>query len=188
MVGISLVVFSTTLVRAFALVPAWTEDTSAGSYAPATSTASIPIRLSIPSLEIDARVQRVGRTGKGNIGIPTNYRDVAWYKDGPAPGTSGTAILTGHVDNGLALPGVFKRLGEIRAGDDVYVLTRDRRQLRFVVYDVRSYPYQHVPMKDIVAPREDAQLVLISCEGAWLRHERTYDRRIVVYAKLADTQ
>lgn len=189
MIGVALVVFGATLARAVWQVPDWGDFSviaGAAHEGIASSTpGSIPLRLAIESLGIDARVQQVGITGKGNIGIPSNFTDVAWYKLGVAPGVPGTAIMTGHVDNGLALPGVFKRLGELRAGDEITVTTRDRRTLRFVVYDVESYPYRQVPMDSIIAPKEDAELALISCEGQWLKQQRTYDRRIVVYARLA---
>jgi sortase A len=194
MVAVSLAVFSVTLVRAVGIVPAWDNGlgTVAGSVATSThattTAAMVPLRLMIPALDISARVQQVGVTAKGNVGIPTNYSDVAWYQGGPAPGAGGMAIIDGHADNGLGMPGVFSRIGELGQGDEIFVRSRDGATRRFVVYDVASYPYQSVPMKEILAARDPAELALISCEGEWLRQLRTYDRRIVVYARLAEGQ
>jgi sortase (surface protein transpeptidase) len=189
MIGVALTVFGTTLVRAVYLSPAWISSSPAMSHGAAATTSwpgMIPLRLIIPALEVEARVQRVGITGRGNIGIPTNYTDVAWYQGGPVPGVPGMAIFDGHADNGLGMDGVFKRLGSLQAGQEVLVRNRDGSTLRFVIYDVQSYPYQSVPMHDILAPRDTAELALISCEGTWLKQLRTYDRRVVVYARLID--
>src|SRR4051812_42948486 len=84
------------------------------------ATTSIPVQFSIPALTINAHVQQVGITAAGNMGVPSNFSDVGWYKNGVVPGHAGSAVIDGHVDNGLGLPGVFKHLGEIQKGDSIY--------------------------------------------------------------------
>lgn len=148
------------------------------------ATSSLPSRLAIPSIGIDAKVQRVGVNATGDMGVPSNFSDVAWYKDGVAPGQLGSAVIDGHVDNGLGLNGVFKRLGVLKAGDDIFIRTAGGTDLHFVVFDVETYPYREVPMEKIFAPEKAARLALITCGGEWLPGARTYDRRVVVYATL----
>ncbi|HVY72999.1 MAG TPA: class F sortase [Candidatus Paceibacterota bacterium] len=152
----------------------------------ALATTSAPVRLSIPALSIDAHVQYVGTTRAGDIGVPSNFIDVAWYKNGPLPGTRGSAIMDGHVDNGLALPGVFKHLSQIKVGDSVYVETGDAQTLHFVVYDVESYPYKEVPLEKVFAASDAAHLNLITCQGSWVPGDKTYNQRLVVYTTLAN--
>jgi LPXTG-site transpeptidase (sortase) family protein len=149
------------------------------------ATSSLPARLLIPALGINARVQYVGINGLGDMGTPNNFTDVAWYKNGVVPGQAGSAVMDGHVDNGLALAGVFKHLADIKVGDSVYVATEDGSQLHFVVYDIEIYPYKDVPMQTIFAQTDAAHLNVITCEGAWVPVGKTYDHRIVVYTKLA---
>ncbi len=157
-------------------------DTGAIGTASTSSTgAGLPTRLKIPSLDIDARVQQVGINKKGEMGIPDNFRDVAWYAYGPAPGEKGSAVIDGHVDNALALSGVFKRLHEVRAGDEVIVVTESGAQLRFIVVDVQTYPYADVPLDLIFTRADAARLNLITCAGTWVSGLRTYDKRTVVY-------
>jgi LPXTG-site transpeptidase (sortase) family protein len=148
------------------------------------ATSSLPSRMYIPSLNIDANVQHVGIAASGNMGVPSNFTDVGWYRYGTVPGQRGSAVIDGHVDNGLSLPGVFKRLSEIKVGDDVYIEDSEGQKLHFVVYDVEVYPYKSVPMKTVFAASGTANLNLITCEGSWLQSGRTYDHRIVVYTKL----
>lgn len=144
-----------------------------------------PERLIIPKLEIDADVQYVGVTAAGAMGVPNNFSDVAWYKYGTAPGFEGSAVIDGHLDNGLGLAAVFKRLGELKAGDDVYVRQKGGTTLHFVVRSVEQYDRTDVPVEDIFNRTGGAYLNLITCEGRWIRTDKTYDQRLVVYTELA---
>ena len=98
----------------------------------------MPERLIIPKLSIHALVHPVGIRADGTMGVPSNFTDVAWYKYGPAPGEKGSAVIDGHVDNALALPGVFKHLSELAPGDDVYVETASSTEVHFIVTDVET--------------------------------------------------
>ena len=142
-----------------------------------------PLRFSIPSLGINAKVQYVGITAKGTIGSPSNFTDVGWYENSATPGLSGSALIDGHVDNGLGLPGVFKHLSNINVGDHVYITTEEGTNLDFLVSSVNSYNYQQVPLTDIMRST-DSRLVLITCEGNWVGDQRTYDKRLVIVATL----
>lgn len=146
-----------------------------------------PTRLRIPALDIDAHMQELGINAKGNMATPNNFTDVGWYKFGTPPGLVGSAVVAGHVDNGLGLAGVFKNLSEIRIGDNIYIEKKDGEELRFVVTEMQVYPYTHVPRDILFSRRDVARLNLITCEGAWVAGERTYDQRLVVYAELVSS-
>ncbi len=154
---------------------------------PSVDSGDYPIRLSIPTLDIDAHVQRVGINGKGTMAIPSNFKDVAWYKYGPVPGVMGSAVIDGHVDNGLGLDGVFKHLNEIQIGDDLYVDTESGKRLHFVVRNVKSYPYKDVPIDQLFMKADAKRLNLVTCEGAWVKGDKTYDHRLVVYTELEES-
>ena len=152
---------------------------------PKPSSSTLPSRLIIPSLNIDANVQQVGINVKGNMGTPNNFTDVAWYKPGTIPGEKGSAVMDGHVDNGLALAGVFKKLNTIKVGDDVYVTRADGVKLHFRVVDTQLVPYTDKSANEKVFTQNDAaRLNLITCTGEWVPGDKTYDHRLVVYTKL----
>ena len=151
------------------------------------SAASLPYRLIIPSLNINAGVQKVGVKADGSMGTPSNFTDVAWYKYGTIPGQVGSAVIDGHVDNGLSLAGVFKHLVDIKVGDDVYVEQANGNKLHFKVTDIETYPYIGAPTEKIFTQTDAARLNLITCEGAWVQSGKTYDHRLVVYTKLVST-
>lgn len=181
--------FITTVTRAF-FYSSDSEEVAAPKLeqsAPARTApvASRPERLIIPSLQIDALVQQVGIKANGAMATPSNFTDVGWYKYGTIPGQEGSAVIAGHLDNGLALPGVFKHLSELQVGDDLYVQTVDGSKLRFVVKDIKKYPYTAVPTEKVFNAQGAAQLNLITCEGSWLPSARTYDHRLIVYTTLA---
>lgn len=143
-----------------------------------------PVRLIVPSLMIDAAVQHVGVTAEGNMAVPSNFSDVGWYKYGVVPGGAGSSVLAGHVDNGLRLAGVFKRLNELQEGDEVVVERADGERVIFVVIGQRTYPYNEVPTEIIFNPSGSPRLNLITCEGAWVQALKTYDERLVIFTKL----
>jgi len=116
------------------------------------------------------------------MAVPMSYDNVGWYRLGTAPGHTGSAVIAGHVTNGLRMPGVFNRLAELQIGDEVIVETNAGEQIRFVVSDVQTYPYDKVPRDRLFNRADDQRLNLVTCEGGWLASKRTYDQRVVVYA------
>lgn len=148
------------------------------------SEAAQPDRLTIPEIGVDADIQYVGITAGGNMGVPSNFTDVGWYKYGTVPGQLGSAVIDGHVDNAIGLDGVFKNLEKLRVGDEVFVETKGGRKLRFVVTEVTTYGYKEVPNDRLFSRTDARRLNLITCGGSWIKTEKTYDERVVVYTVL----
>jgi sortase A len=143
----------------------------------------LPDRLIIPSLAIDTKVTEVGVTKSGNMASPKGFKDVGWYKYGPVPGARGSAVIAGHVDNALALNGVFKRLDELKADDDLYVRDASGKEIHFKVMAVETYPYDKAPAERIFNATDGYKLNLITCAGTWNQALKTYDKRLVVYTE-----
>ncbi len=186
--ALAAVVFVATLVHATLYAPEPEMDAPAlAASAPARLAAAgnLPVHLIVPALNINANVQHVGIAYSGDIGVPNNFTDVAWYKYGTIPGFNGDAVIDGHVDNAVSLPGVFKHLSNIQAGDDIYIETASSTQYDFKVTDVETYPATGVPMSQILSKTGDAYLTLITCDGIWVQSQRQYNGRLVVYAQLA---
>lgn len=152
--------------------------------APAPKNPRWPSRLIIPNISVNANVQYVGINAKGGMGTPAGFSDVAWYKGGTIPGDTGSAVIDGHVDNGLGLSGVFKHLEDVHIGDDVYVVQNDGDKLHFRVIDVQLYPYDDAPSDAIFNRTDAAHLNLITCSGDWVGSEKTYNKRLVIYTEL----
>lgn len=152
-------------------------------------TPAAPDRLIVPKIGVDASVQSVGLswTGNGNLGVPTNFTDVAWYNQGPFPGAPGTAVIDGHLDGRNVPEAVFYRLGQLQPGDTVYVKERNGDVISFVVTGVKHYPYNTPDTSAIFtsAGMPGSYLNLITCAGDWLPSKRLYNERVVVFTKRA---
>ncbi len=161
-----------------------TEIQLPSNIAASVASSSPPRRLRIPTLGIDAAVQRVGINAKGNMAVPSNFKDVAWYKYGAAPGDEGSAVIDGHVDNGLSLAGVFKNLHNVQVGDEIEITAEDGTVLNFKVRETADYAYNNAVTENVFKAPGKHQLVLITCEGTWIPASKTYDHRLVVFADL----
>ena len=165
--------------------PAGNTNATAAATAASSNAAAKPARLVIPSLGISAAVEDVGLNAQGNMRAPWSFSEVTWYQAGTVPGRAGSAVMAGHVDNGLGLAGVFKDLGNLNIGDDVYVVTGSGTKLHFKVSDIQTYPHDQVPVDQIFISNDGAaHLNLITCEGTWVTGQDTYDHRLVVYTTL----
>ncbi len=149
---------------------------------------ALPMRLVIPAIEVDAHIQHVGlsTTTPGEMGVPTNLIDVAWYKHGPVPGALGNAVIDGHL-NWKGVPrAVFYRLDELNIGDLVEVTDENGEAIVFRVVKVRTYDYTADPREVFVGDLSVARLNLITCGGEFLTNEQVYSKRTVVFTERVD--
>lgn len=196
MMGAAALVFGVTFVHAVfynppqEIPPPPTVAFEAAQIASSTPPGEYPARITIPALQIDAAIQERGIVAGNRMAAPTNFTDAAWFKYGVLPGMAGTAVLYGHLDNGLGLDGVFKNLGQLKIGDQIQIQTKDGRQLPFTVSDIETYPYQSVPPEALGEgdQPQDARISLITCSGSLVHDPAegfTYDHRLVVFATYA---
>lgn len=142
-----------------------------------------PKELLIPSINLNAKVQYVGITKKGNMATPNNFSDVGWFKYGVLPGKTGSAIIAGHVDNGIAMPAVFKKLDNLNYGDNIYIETIGGELIHFVVRDMQTYDF-NAPTEEIFNQNDGKFLKLITCAGVWVDSYKTHNKRLVITAEL----
>jgi sortase A len=144
----------------------------------------IPANLVIPAINLEAKVQYVGKTQSGNMAVPDNFTDVGWYMNGVKPGELGNAVIAGHVDNNLGLPAVFADLKKLKVGDEIIVRNENNNEeIKFQVKEMQVYDYKTAPLEKIFGTTEKTMLNLITCDGVWLKEEKTNDKRLVVFAE-----
>ncbi|GHF36599.1 class F sortase [Streptomyces mashuensis] len=149
-----------------------------------------PRALAIASLRLRAPVEPRGLDASGAVDPPPYDRPgtVAWYRNGPAPGSPGAAVLVGHLDTRHA-PAVFHGLGRLRPGATVQVAREDGSTAEFTVEDVTLHTKDHFDAAKVYGPRDRsrAELRLITCGGRYDPRHRTYDANVVVSAYLTGT-
>ncbi len=148
----------------------------------------LPVRLLIPSIEVDALVQDVGLAddGSGELGVPDNFRDVGWYRAGAAPGEDGIAVMDGHVDGRNVPKAVFYNLAKLKQGDLVKVVDERGQTFEFVVLTSKIYDYDAQTDEVFRGDNNVARLNLITCAGAWNKATKLYDKRVVVFTELVN--
>ena len=147
------------------------------------STLPSPVTLRIPDLKVDAPIEAYGVNSRtGQMDVPHNVKEVAWYRFGPTPGQAGSAVLAAHVDLQGQGPGVFFRLGDLEAGDLIEVLFDDGSELAFEVQARALYLKEELPLDAIFSKEGPPVLTLITCGGGFDPGVARYDSNVVVYA------
>lgn len=155
---------------------------------PAVNPIATPKHISIPKALVNAPVIDVGITEDGKMDVPNNYTQTGWYKYGTLPGKIGSAVIDGHVDDGGKIPGPFKNLKKVKAGDDIYVTMSDGSILKYFVLSADVYKTDSFPGEKVFHESGKAYLKIITCHGKWVAKKNTYDQRLVVKAVLASTK
>ncbi len=150
-----------------------------------TEVRSSSMRIVIPKIKVNTKIQEVGLTKSGNMASPNNFSEVGWYKYGTVPGKKGSAVMAGHVDNGIAFPAVFKNLEDLKLGDDIYVDMKDGTRLHYKVVTWKTYPYDSAPA-EVFNDNSGKLLKLITCTGKIIKELRTHSQRLVVTASLVE--
>ncbi|MES2225716.1 MAG: class F sortase [Patescibacteria group bacterium] len=141
-----------------------------------------PSRLIIPKIQVNAPVESIGLTAAGALGVPVKPRDAAWSSAGPLPGAPGVAIITGHFGWKEDVPAVFDDLHTLQIGDRIYLENSIGITTTFVVRAVRSYGEHDSTTGLFISDDGQAHLSLITCDGDWNALEKSYSRRLVVFA------
>lgn len=144
-----------------------------------------PTRLVIPRIGVNSVVHQIGINVGGD---PLDPR-VTWQKlkagvghdqDSVNPGESGNIVLFGH--NNVA-GRVFRRLSELKAGDEAYLYTLDLK-FSYIVQEIDIVRAVATTEQDkgthafYLGPKPEETLTLVSC---W--PYSTYTHRVYVVAK-----
>lgn len=140
-----------------------------------------PLRIEIPTIATSAPVDPLGLNPDGTLAVPTDFNRAGYYTGRPPPGAIGPAIIVAHVDS-KAGPAVFKRLRELKPGDEVMVTRADRSEVIFVVDRVESHRKNAFPTKAVYDPTPGSTLRLITCGGSFDRRAGHYRDNVIAFA------
>ncbi|MFE0045888.1 class F sortase [Streptomyces albireticuli] len=146
-----------------------------------------PKALAIKAIGLKAPIEGHGLDPLGGVEPPPYERanSVAWYKDGPQPGSAGAAVLVGHVDTDRALA-VFAGLSVVKVGQHISVARQDGSVAEFVIEDIAVVANDQFDAEKVYGAREPdrAELRLITCGGSYDKARRAYSANVVVSAYL----
>ncbi len=147
------------------------------------SNVGVPVRVMIPSIGVNALVEQKGLAKDGSVGVPSGPYDTAWYNLGARPGEQGSAVITGHYGpwkNGAK--SVFDNLGNLKSGDKIYVVDDKGIVNSFVVTSSHVYP-SNASAPEVFNKNDGVYLNLITCHGEWLKNQKTYTDRLVIFTQ-----
>ncbi|WP_433376438.1 class F sortase [Actinoplanes sp. CA-142083] len=147
-------------------------------------TVAEPVRLRIPALEVDSKVQRLGLQRDGSIAVPARTDVAGWYEYGPRPGQPGPAVILGHVDSHTG-PGIFIDLYRAKVGTTVRVDRADGSVATFTITKIARVPKVQFPTDLVYAPTLDPTLRLVTCGGSFDRSRRSYRDNVIAFASPA---
>jgi hypothetical protein len=147
--------------------------------------ASKPVALEVPSIGVrTGKLMDLGLNPDNSLEVPPDAVTAGWFTQAPTPGEVGPSIIAGHVDY-RRVPGVFVRLGDLRAGAEAIVHRADGTTAVFAIYRVDHYAKSSFPTDKVYGDTTEPELRLITCGGAFDHAARQYTDNVVAYGKLA---
>lgn len=143
---------------------------------------TLPVRIKIPKIGVDANIQSVGVTASGDMDVPSNADDVGWFEMGTRPGELGSAVMAGHFDDKDGRAGVFHGISNLEIGDELFVEDDEGTFLTFVVHEIRIFDPGYVD--EVFGQANGKYLNIITCDGVWDKNTESFSKRLVVFTEL----
>lgn len=147
---------------------------------------SVPVRVRIPDIGVDAPVTGLGLNADGTVQVPPveAHDPAGWYRSSPTPGQVGPSVILGHVTVGRYGDGVFVHLARLRRGDRVEVRLRDGETPVFTVDSTQKVAKASFPTDAVYGNVDHPELRLITCGGTRNAQVGGYPDNVIVYASL----
>jgi len=144
---------------------------------------TVPTRVLVPAVGIDATVVPVGVARDGAMRLPRDATRAGWYRFGPRPGAgTGSVVLAAHVDTRTQGRGAFYPLRQSAPGDRVTVVTTDGGKMSYRVVSRELLSKRTLPLDELFRRGGREVLTLITCGGPYLRDAGGYQDNVVVTA------
>jgi sortase (surface protein transpeptidase) len=149
-------------------------------------SASVPVRIEIAKLAVDAPLMRLGLNEDGTVQVPplSDHDLAGWYTGSVTPGQDGSSVILGHVDS-YSGGSVFFSIKNLKPGDRMTVARADGSTAAFVVDGVQKAEKVAFPSSAVYGNTAYPSLRLVTCGGPFDEATGEYQDNIVVYAHLA---
>ena len=142
---------------------------------------TVPARVRIPGLGVDAPVEGGSVGTDGELLVPALASQVVWYQAGSVPGTPGTAVLAGHVDYD-GVEGAFAQLSTLRRGDSIQIIDKDGRTHSFRVVARQLVRKEQLALAELPRAQGTPRVALVTCGGDFDQARHSYVDNVVVWA------
>lgn len=147
------------------------------------AAAAPPVHVSYPDIDGDITVTPGGVADDGQMGIPADASQAAWYRHGRAPADErGTTVIAAHAGSVETPVGPLYGLHRARPGQVVTVEDEAGENYDYRVVAVEELAKDDLDLTPYFAREGDPTLVLITCGGPWNAEVSSYDANIIVTA------
>jgi hypothetical protein len=143
------------------------------------AAATVPNRIYIPSLGVDAALVSTG-IANNSLVIPHDVHQVGlWSGGGQLDGTQGTVLVAGHVNDVSQGKGALWTLASIAPLTDIWTTDAAGVAMHWRTVRLSTVLKAALP-SDLFAANGARRLVVVTCGGAV--HDGAYDRNVVAEA------
>lgn len=139
----------------------------------AESSFQSPIRLLIPSINVDTEVISVGLNTEGLQQVPEEK--VSLFN----------SVLAGHYKLTNEQPGVFYLLGNLGVGEIIKVFDKNGKEKSFKITDSKLYNTSDFPTSVIYGSSDKRHFNLVTCAGKFDPNLKDYTQRRVIFTELS---
>ncbi|GAA2458160.1 class F sortase [Streptomyces glaucus] len=149
---------------------------------------SLPDRVRIPAIQVDAPMMPVGLDAAGWVDAPPpeDPNLAGWFTGSVSPGEKGTSVVVGHVDNKQG-PAVFYGLGALKQGNRVEIVRKDGKTAVFEIYGIEVFEKNNFPGDRVYSSKGAPELRVITCGGGFSK-QNGYEGNVVVFARLVEVR
>lgn len=157
---------------------------SSQQYSAYTTPADEPRYISIPSINVNARVQKVGVTSSGNIDVAKKMADTAWYDGSAKPGQQGQVFIDGQTSFSSSTAASFNDLPKLALGSEITIQTGNGAVYNYKVMKAETVATSKVNMQQALNTYNGAArgLTLMTCTGTYDYKAGDATERYIVYA------
>lgn len=127
----------------------------------AATPVGAPVRLRIPSVDVDTDLLALGLTADGDLEAPpaSSPDAAAWFDGSPRPGQPGPSVYSGDASGEAS---VLSRLGEVHPGARVLVDRADGTTATFAVDRVQRYRAGELRPAEVYGATTDPQVRVVA--------------------------
>lgn len=132
-------------------------------------------------------VEEVGLDSSHQLETPRSWQNAGWYTKSVKPGEKGNVVIDGHYDTNTGLPAAFWALKYIKVNDKVILKDKLNRSFEYEVIDTHYVDIKDPKRLQVFEKSNNPTLTLITCGGVWDYKDNTYNKRLVIKAKLVSS-
>lgn len=138
----------------------------------------------IKILDKEILVEKIGLQSDGQLDTPSVWENAGWYTKSAKTAEKGNIIIDGHYDTDWGGQAAFWGLKNLNLNDKVFLTDELGQVFTYQVTDSFYVDITDPARVEIFEETDEPTLTLVTCGGVWNQIAGTYDKRLVIKARL----